>query len=161
MPAPNPRLSDGRWKNPAAYAGLLILESVAVVFLIWIVFPIFYSVMTNLGARQEISVQTLFAILAAAIILQASYWTRLIFIAVCVPCRSVFLSHLVGFSARLAFLFGGVLFSTVFFRHMPEAATMPPLGDAILRGSGLMLVLFGFFCYSQELDRMAKAFEDH
>ncbi|MDO5898254.1 hypothetical protein [Agrobacterium sp. Azo12] len=147
-------------RNAFAYAVLLVLQSFAVAFLLRTIFPIFYYVVTHLGERQELPVSTLILILVAALVLQASYWTRLRWVEVPSPFRSTFVSHLLSFAARLAFLFGGVLFSTIFFRHLPETDSLPPLGQAILHGALILLVLFGFFCYSVELERFAKAIED-
>ncbi|CVI23937.1 conserved hypothetical protein [Agrobacterium fabacearum CFBP 5771] len=76
------------------------------------------------------------------------------------PFHSILVSHLLSFAASLAFLFGGVLFSTIFFRHLPESNTLPPLGHTVLQGALILLVLFSFFCYSVELERLAKAIED-
>ncbi|WP_246754691.1 hypothetical protein, partial [Rhizobium lusitanum] len=126
----------------------------------WIVFPIFSSMVANLGERQEIPVSSLIAVLSGTVVLQASYWARIRWVAVCPPCQSIFVAHVVSFAARLTFLFGGVFFSTIFFRHLPEASSLPPLGQAVLRGVSIVMVLFGLFCYSTELERLAKAVED-
>ncbi|MBM7048444.1 hypothetical protein JTP94_25200, partial [Rhizobium lusitanum] len=43
----------------------------------WIVFPIFSSMVANLGERQEIPVSSLIAVLSGTVVLQASYWARM------------------------------------------------------------------------------------
>jgi hypothetical protein len=149
-----------RRQNAIAYAALLAVQTLAVAFLLWIVFPMFYSVVTHLGERQEIPLKSLIAILIGTIILQVCYWSRIQWVTVCSPCQSVFLAHIVSFLARLSFLFGGVLFSTIFFRHLPEVGSLPPLGQAVLTGISILMVLFGLFCYSVELERLAKAVEE-
>ncbi|RYG97852.1 MAG: hypothetical protein EON58_08755 [Alphaproteobacteria bacterium] len=149
-----------RTRNAIAYTALLALQSLAVTLLLWVIFPIFYSVVTHLGERQQVPVSTLLVILVVGLLLQASYWARMRWVTVAAPFQSVVASHLLSFVARLAFLFGGVLFSTIFFRHLPESNTLPPLGHSILQGALILLVLFGFFCYSVELERLAKAIED-
>ena len=149
-----------RRKNAFAYGALIVLQSIAVAFLLRIIFPIFYSVVSHLGERQQVPVSTLLVILEVALVLQVSYWARMRWVEVRAPFRSVFVSHLLSFAARLAFLFGGVLFSTIFFRHLPESNSLPPLGQSLLQGALILLVLFGFFCYSVELERLAKAIED-
>ncbi|WP_426233581.1 hypothetical protein [Pararhizobium sp. DWP3-4] len=35
-----------------------------------------------------------------------------------------------------------------------------PVGQTLIRTVYVLVVLFGLFCYSQELDRLAKALED-
>ncbi|AHK05095.1 hypothetical protein At15955_52200 (plasmid) [Agrobacterium tumefaciens] len=154
------RMMTDRRKNALAYGSLIVLQSLAVAFLLRAIFPIFYAVVTHLGERQQVPVSTLLTILAVALLLQASYWTRMRWVEVRAPFHSIFVSHLLSFAARLAFLFGGVLFSTIFFRHLPESNTLPPLGHTVLQGALILLVLFSFFCYSVELERLAKAIED-
>lgn len=148
-----------RQKNTIAYAALMVLQSLAVAYLLWVIFPIFYAVVTHLGERQQVPSSTFIAILIAALVQQASYWARMRWVEVRAPFSSILVSHLFSFAARLAFLFGGVLFSTIFFRHLPEINALPPLGQAVLLGTLVFLVLFGFFCYSVELERLAKTLE--
>jgi hypothetical protein len=63
------------------------------------------------------------------------------------------------FLGRLSFIFGGALFSVVFFRHLPALD-----GDAdvfLMTGHGLLLggALFALFCLSLELERLGHALE--
>lgn len=146
-------------QNAIAYVSLLAVQTLAVAFLLWMVFPIFYSVVTHLGERQQIHLKSIFAILTGAVIQQACYWSRMQWVTVCAPLQSAFIAHLISFAARLSFLFGGVFFSTIFFRHLPETGSLPPVGQATLMGLSILMVLFGLFCYSAELERLAKAIE--
>lgn len=114
-----------RQKNTIAYAALMVLQSLAVAYLLLVIFPIFYAVVTHLGERQQVPSSTFIAILITALVQQASYWARMRWVEVRAPFRSILVSHLFSFAARMAFLFGGVLFSTIFFRHLPEINALP------------------------------------
>ncbi|MBY3095184.1 hypothetical protein HFO72_31080 [Rhizobium laguerreae] len=148
-----------RLTNGALYALLLVGQTIAVSVLLLMVFPIFQSVITHLGQQQTISVVDQVSISAVAFILHCCYWARLSWVAVTVPFKNTLVSHLCIFVGRLSFLFGGALFSAVFFRHVPELDVLPTIGQSIARVSYTALTLFGLFCYSLELDRLGWALE--
>jgi hypothetical protein len=75
------------------------------------------------------------------------------------PLKSL-LSHLFLFSGRLSFIFGGALFSVVFFRHLPELAGSVHVLALSIRGLLLGGALFALFCLSLELERLGHAFGD-
>ncbi|RDL50612.1 hypothetical protein BLJAPNOD_01733 [Ensifer sp. M14] len=64
------------------------------------------------------------------------------------------------FASRASFVFGGALFSVIFFRHVPQLEVLPPLGQGIAKTLGVMAVLFALFCYSLELERLGKVIEE-
>ncbi|MBY5834342.1 hypothetical protein ELH53_11600 [Rhizobium ruizarguesonis] len=144
-------------QSTLVYLMLLVAQSASAFFLFWQVFPIFRSVVTNLGARQDIDLSTQIAIVVTAIILHACYWTRLHWADMEAPFHGVFVGHVLLFASRLNFLFSGALFSAVFFRHLPELASLPPFGEALVQALSIAAVLFGLFCYSLELERLGKA----
>ncbi|MDK1373561.1 MULTISPECIES: hypothetical protein [unclassified Sinorhizobium] len=153
------RLPMSRSQNAFVYLFLLIAQSVAAFLLLWLVFPIFYNLVTNLGQEQDIAPSTQISVIAGAIVLQACYWARLHWVDVKAPFHNIFVAHLLFFVGRLSFLFGGAFFSAIFFRHLPELAVFPPFGQALIKALGVGAVLFGLFCYSLELDRLGKAIE--
>lgn len=59
------------------YASLLAAQSAAALILFWMVFPIFYSLVTHLGERQMLDLSGQVAIVASAALLHGCYWTRL------------------------------------------------------------------------------------
>ena len=95
--------------------------------------------------------------LLAIVVMQATYWYRLRRVPVCVPVTSSVLSHLALFAGRLSFIFGGAMFSIVFFRHLPSLETTPDA--SLLMWHGLLLVggLFALFCFALELERLGSA----
>jgi hypothetical protein len=144
----------------ATYTVLLAAQTAAAAILFWMVFPIFYSLVTHLGERQTLDFSRQVAIVGSAALLHCFYWTRLRWVTVAPPFHSVFVAHLLFFASRVSFFFGGALFSAIFFRHLPELDVFPPLGQAVVKTLYVAGVLFGLFCYSLELDRLGKAVEE-
>lgn len=145
--------------NALAYLILFLAQSVAVFFLFRLVFPIFYEVVTNLGREQDVKISTQLFAVFWAIVLHTCYWTRLRWVSVAAPFHNIFIGHMLIFLSRLNFLFGGAFFSAVFFRHLPELASFPPFGQALIKAALIGAVLFGLFCYSLELERLGKAID--
>lgn len=146
--------------NATLYMLLLLAQSATTFFLFWLVFPIFYNVINNLGKEQEVGISTQVAIVTFTGMQHLFYWTRLRWVDVAAPLHSIFVGHILVFASRLNFLFGGVFFSTIFFRHLPELASLPPFGQALIKATMIGAVLFGLFCYSLELERLGKAIEE-
>jgi hypothetical protein len=125
-----------------------------------VAFPLFYSLVTNLGNRQMLDFSDQVAIVASAALLHCCYWSRLKWVPVTPPFHSSFVAHLLFFASRVCFFFGGALFSAIFFRHIPELDALPPFGEAVVKIVYVAGTLFGLFCYSLELDRLGKAIEE-
>ena len=151
---------ESKPRNATAYAVLLTVQTLAVAFLLWIVFPVFYSVVTHLGQQQDVARSSLVALLVGTVVLHACYWARVRWVVVQPPCHNIFVAHLLLFTARLSFLFGGAFFSAIFFRHLPELGSAPPFWQVLVRILLIAAMLFGLFCYSLELERLGKAIEE-
>ena len=147
-------------EQAAAYAILLIAQTLLASFLFWTIIPIFLQLISNLGVRQDIDPWTQAAIIAGAVALQCCYWARYHWVAIRVPFRSAFVGHLVMFASRVSFFFGGALFSVIFFRHVPAFDAFPSVGEAMAKWLIVMAILFALFCYALELERFGKAIED-
>jgi hypothetical protein len=61
------------------------------------------------------------------------------------------------FLSRLSFIFGGALFSVVFFRHLPELDQGINVLLTAKRGLELVGSLFALFCLTLELERLGNA----
>jgi hypothetical protein len=48
----------------------------------------------------------------------------------------------------------------IFFRHIPELDVLPPLEQSVIKILILISILSALFCYSLELERLGKAFEE-
>jgi hypothetical protein len=142
-----------------AYATLLAGQTLAASALFWIVFPVFHEIVTHLGEKQEMAPSQQFAALCSATFLHLCYWARLRWVPVIAPFHSVFVGHLCAFSSRVSFFFGGALFSVLFFRHLPALDALPPLSNTTWLAIEVGIILFGLYCYSRELDRLATAIE--
>jgi len=59
-------------------------------------------------------------VIGVIVAMQAAYWYRLRRISIPIGRPNLILSYLLLFFGRLSFIFGGALFSVVFFRHLPE-----------------------------------------
>jgi hypothetical protein len=154
-------MNSEKWKpSGRAYAALLVGETVAALALFWIVFPLFHQILTNLGERQELRYSQQVATICSAALLHACYWTRLKWVSVIVPFHNVFVAHVCSFASRVSFFFGGALFSALFFRHLPELEALPSFARIAFGGLDVLIVLFALYCYSLELDRLAKALEE-
>jgi hypothetical protein len=154
-------LNEGtRINSGLLYSALLLGQTVAALSLFWLAFPIFSWLVTHLGERQNLRLSDQIAIALSALLLHCLYWARLRWVSVVAPCHNIVVSHLCAFASRISFFFGGALFSAVFFRHLPELEILPPLGQTIAQSLYIAAILFGLFCYSLELDRLAKAIEE-
>jgi hypothetical protein len=147
-------------RRALTYYALLLAQTVAACLLFVVVFPIFYELVNHLGVRQDISVQDQIVIVISASVLHGCYWTRLLWVEVTAPLRNRFVAHLIFFASRVSFFFGGAFFSAVFFRHLPELEVFPPFGPIAIKALYFVVVLFGLFCYSLELERLGKAIDD-
>jgi hypothetical protein len=101
-----------------------------------------------------------FATSAVMIAMQVAYWYRLQRIPIPFENPNVVLSHLFMFLGRLSFIFGGAIFSVVFFRHLPNLDGTTDAWLLIRRAAVLGWTLFALFCVSLELDRLGHAFEN-
>lgn len=149
-----------RGSSGAMYAMLLAGQTAAASALFWIVFPWFRKVITHIGEKHELQVSQHIAIMACAALLHGFYWSRLRWVPIVAPFQNVVFAHLCSFWSRVSFFFGGALFSTLFFRHLPELDALPSFGRFALGLFEIVTVLFALFCYSQDLERLAKALEE-
>ncbi|MGX5800698.1 hypothetical protein ACWGS9_05570 [Bradyrhizobium sp. Arg314] len=163
MPEFNPnyqRNKRGRYPVPAlVYHLLFALQTLAASFLFWTIFPVFKRLVARLGQTQNIDLGTQAAVAAGTIALQGLYWARYNWVDIRAPFGNALVAHLVMFASRASFFFAGVLFSTLFFRHLPELDSLPPLGQALTKGLIVFSVLFALYCYSRELERLGRAIE--
>lgn len=146
-------------RNWICYVALLVVQTAAATYLFWVVFPLFRQMLLRLGEPQEMGLLVDAKIMAGAFVLHCAYYARYNWIDVWAPFQSAFVGHVVQFAGRTSFVFGGALFSALFFRHLPALDRLPSIEQALPRGLLVIWVLFALFCYSLELDRLGRAFE--
>ena len=140
-----------------AYMALLTAQTVVAGYLLWITVPIFRRLVEHAGEPVQTDANILVAIIGGALILQCCYWVRFRRVPVYAPFKSDVVAHLLLFAGRASFFLGGALFSAIFFRHVPELATFPPLAMLLSKIIAVFGSLFALFCYSLELDRLGRA----
>ena len=88
---------------------------------------------------------------AAVALIQFAYWLR-VRLQPALPRRGhIVIGHLASFLARLSFIFASSTFTVIFFARFDQLS-LPP--HRILM---LLALLFSLFCYTLELERLAKA----
>jgi len=142
-----------------AYVSLLAVQIAGAFFLIWKELPAFEQLVRNPGAQPPSIPYDDLTTLGTLLAMQVAYWYRLRWVPIPVRRANLVLSHLFLFWGRLSFIFGGALFSVVFFRHLPE---LDPDADFLLmmrRAVLLCVSLFALFCLALELERLGRALE--
>ena len=138
---------------------LVALQAVAVAMLYAVAVPVFVDLLSHLGEATDLETSSVAAILGLAAMQQACYWLRRNEGPMRWPGRNAVVSHLFRFASRTSFFFGGALFSSVFYRHLPQLEMLPPIGQTAGKVILVLLVLFSLFCFSLELDRIGLDLE--
>ncbi|QCI65913.1 hypothetical protein [Phreatobacter stygius] len=147
------RRSDRTW------ALLLVIETVAALSIVLHIQAAFQRLLDTLGQQQLIEARFYAELAVATLVIQLCYWVRLLRLPAGLAWRSVLIGHVLVFASKLSFIFGGALFSVVFFRHLPEFETLPDAFGLALRGLLLIAMLFSLFCYTLELERFGNALQ--
>jgi hypothetical protein len=127
--------------------------------LFWADLPIFLRIASRLGQPQELESWRIAVVAGSVAVLQCCYWTRFRRVSIHVPFQNILIGHLIVFASRVSFFFGGVFFSVVFFRHLPELDVLPPIEQGSTKAFAILTILFSLFCYALELERLGKAIE--
>ncbi len=128
-------------------------ESTGALMILWNGVPIHQRLLMGHSA-QEADPRVFILGAVAVILIQSAYWIRL---RCCPPLRfkrRLVLGHAIQFLGRLSFVFIGGMFSVVFFTRFED------LEFSIWKILFLLVVLFSLFCYTLDLDRLAKAFSE-
>jgi hypothetical protein len=136
---------------------LLAAQTAAIVALLWGAAPIYRAILAAPGHQLADIPSSPFLIIVGLIVFHAAYWHRLRRVPVAVTARSVFLSHVVMFTGRLCFIFGGSMFALIAFRHVPDMGQIVDPLRLTSRSMVMLAVLFSLFCYALELERIGSA----
>jgi hypothetical protein len=141
------------------YVLLLAVQIIGATFFVWRELPAFDQLAINPGEQLPyIAYDNLVPVITVSLI-QIAYWYRLLRIPIPFQRSNLFLSHLCLFLGRIGFIFGGALFSVVFFRHLPKLHQDTDVLILMLRGLLLVISLFALFCSALELERLGRTFE--
>jgi hypothetical protein len=150
---------DNGNQRVVAYLSLLAIQIIGALLFIWKELPTFIQLLRNPGAQVPFIPYDDLSTIGILLVMQVAYWCRLRRIPIPFQGPNQIQSHLFLFLGRISFIFGGALFSVVFFRHLPA---LDSDADALLMtGQGLLLgsALFALFCLTLELERLGHALE--
>jgi hypothetical protein len=139
------------------YLLFLAVQIAGAIFVMWNELPAFRQLVRNPGEQIPYDAHEYSWTIATLIVMQAAYWYRLSRIPIPFQDSSLLLSHLFLFLGRLSFIFGGALFSVVFFRHLPALNSDIDILVMVRRGLVLAGTLFALFCIALELERLGNA----
>lgn len=145
----------------AGYLSLLAVQIIGAMLFIWNELPVFNQLLRYPGEQLPYAPYDDLTTIGILLAMQAAYWYRLRRVPIPFQAPKLILSHSLLFLGRLSFIFGGALFSVVFFRHVPA---LDRGADVLLMiGRGLLLggSLFALFCLALELERLGHALEDN
>lgn len=136
------------------YPLLLVLEAAGALVILWHGVPIYRSLLEDTFVQPDDGTSVTWAIVGILLI-QVPYWvsTVKVFPLPSIP-RHIIASHVVTFLARLNFVFVSGLFAAVVFARSANITFVP------WRAAILTAVLFSMFCFSLELERLAKCLAD-
>jgi hypothetical protein len=140
-------------QSPARlYPFLLASEIAGAVIILWHGVPIYRSLLERTFVENRDGSAVAWAI-AGLVLIQAPYWlsTFKVFPSLAVSPH-IFAGHVIAFISRLNFVFVSGLFASLVYMRGPEIEFVP------WRAIMLAAVLFSMFCFSLELERLAKLF---
>jgi len=140
-------------QNPARlYPFLLASEVAGAVAILWHGVPIYRSLLEKTFIDPVDGTVVGWAI-SGIVLIQAPYWlsTFKVFPLLKVA-RHIFAGHALAFLARLNFVFVSGLFASLVYARGPD------IEFVAWRAIMLAAVLFSMFCFSLELERLAKLF---
>jgi hypothetical protein len=150
---------DQKSPKTPIYLLLLALQIAGAIFFVWQELPEFKQVLVNPGEQLPKDASSDLTTAGILLVMQVSFWVRLLRIPIPFRRSNVFLNHFFLFLGRLSFIFGSALFSVVVFRHVPELGRDTDFLLMARRGFVFIGCLFALFCTSLEVERLGQAFE--
>jgi hypothetical protein len=143
-------------RRRALYLVLLAVQSLCVTVLVVELLPFFWRVVDELGEVQDVSAWDQAVAWLCVVVFQGCYWWRIKHLAVPFATRSQLLAHLFQFVGRLSFIFASTVTSIVFFRHVPLLTLSSVTVASVFRFVLFLAMLFTWFCFALELERLGK-----
>jgi hypothetical protein len=142
----NPEVAFG----PRLYLILLAIQTVGAAIVLDNGIPIYRQMMAGPDQVQPHAGPLWWAIAAVAL-MQTGYWVREWLQPPLPGGGHVVIGHLAGFVARVSFIFASTMFTVVFFLRFDQLP-LPPYRIVMI-----LLLLFSLYCWSLELERLARA----
>lgn len=139
------------------YELLLIMQTLAVLIILWSMLPLYRAIMENPGHQIQVMPESPVPLLAAVILFHCVYWFRILRVPIAMFRHSLILSHIVLFLGRLSFIFGTSFFALLAYRHLPLLVEVPDHARFAMRFVSTLVILFSLYCYSTELERLGVA----
>jgi hypothetical protein len=142
-------------QNPARlYPFLLAIEVAGAVMILWHGVPIYRSLLEKTFI-EHVDGSVVSWAMVGIVLIHAPYWlsTFKVFPSLAVSPH-IFAGHAIAFIARLNFVFVSGLFASLVYARGPE------IEFVAWRAIMLIAVLFSMFCFSLELERLAKLFRE-
>jgi hypothetical protein len=143
----------------AAYLSLLAVQITGALVFVWKVLPAFDQLLRNPGQQLPFLPYDDVTTAGILLVMQIAYWYRLQRVPIPFQRSNLILSHVFLFLGRLSFIFGGALFSVVFFRHLPALDNDVDVVLMAVRAVLFTGSLFALFCLTLEVERLGHALE--
>lgn len=139
-------MASRRWRYPFLFA----VQTVGAAILFWYSVPLYQQVLADPGGHKAQPERLIWSFSAIAL-MQAGYWIRYRLRAPMPQLRNALVGYITLFVARMSFVFATSIFAFVFVTRKPEFQ-MPTFSYVVI-----IMGLFALFCYTQELERLARA----
>jgi hypothetical protein len=136
-------------KNGRRYLLLFGLQTIGALIILRYALPLYRDVVADPAAHRA-RVGPLIWASAAAALIQAGFWIRHRLQPPLPQFRNALIGYIILFLGRMSFLVATAIFGFVFIVQRPEFHI--PVSRYLLTLAGL----FSFFCYTQEVERLAK-----
>lgn len=140
----------GKGGGSVPYLALVAAQSAGAAIVLVNGVPIYRQISLD-AAHHEPRPGILWWAVTALVLMQGAYWSR-IYLQPSMPGgRHLVVGHLAAFVARLSFIFSSSTFVVVFLVHFEQLSL--PWHRIVM----VLAILFSMFCYTLELERLARA----
>lgn len=133
------------------YRAFFGMQTVGAIIFFWKGIPLYREVLADPSKQQE-RASIMIWVLAAIVLIQAGFWSSHRLRPPASRFTNSLLSQIMLFFGRMAFVFASTVFGFVFIANQPNYRAYGLRYLVILAG------LFSLYCYTQELERLARAF---
>lgn len=143
-----------KWRGLRLYFSLLSVQTAGVAILLANMIPL-YRLMALDFSKYKPDLRPWWAI-TGMLLIQVAYWLRMRLQPPLPRTRNIVLSHIVSFVARISFVSVTATFTVMFLNRFEDLKNInyPPL-----RALVVLMMFFSLFCWTLELERLAKALQ--
>lgn len=144
-----------KWRGLGLYFFLLSVQTAGVAILLAYAVPL-YRLMALDFARYKPDLKPWWTI-AGILLIQVAYWFRVRLQPPLPRTGHIVLGHIVSFVARISFVAVTASFTVMFLNRFPELRN---INYSPLRALVILVMFFSIFCWTLELERLAKALHE-